>query len=62
MARAWRGPAVELVTETSARHTAANAAAVAQVARKSGGRGGRARDLVVAQHAGDGARPRSASR
>jgi uncharacterized SAM-binding protein YcdF (DUF218 family) len=35
MARAWRGPQVELVTETDARHTAGNAAAVADVARAS---------------------------
>jgi uncharacterized SAM-binding protein YcdF (DUF218 family) len=42
MARAWNGPAVELVTETDARHTAGNAAAVAQVARASA-----AADLVL---------------
>jgi uncharacterized SAM-binding protein YcdF (DUF218 family) len=35
MARAWRGPPVELVTETDARHTAGNAAAVADAARAS---------------------------
>ena len=42
MARAWRGPAVELVTETDSRHTAGNAAAVAQVARAAA-----AADLVL---------------
>jgi hypothetical protein len=33
MARAWRGPTVELVRDTDARHTAGNAAAVAALAR-----------------------------
>jgi DUF218 domain len=33
MARAWRGTSVELVLETDARHTAGNAAAVAELAR-----------------------------
>ena len=36
MARAWHGPAVELVTETDARHTVANAAIVAREAREAG--------------------------
>jgi uncharacterized SAM-binding protein YcdF (DUF218 family) len=36
MARAWNGPAVELVCETDARHTAGNVAAVATLARSYG--------------------------
>ena len=36
MARAWHGPAVELVTETDARHTVGNAAVVAREARDAG--------------------------
>ena len=62
MARAWRGAAVELVTETTARHTAADAGAVAGGRPQVGGGGGRPRDLVVAQHTGDGAHPSRAPR
>ena len=35
MAREWRGPQVEFVTETDARHTAGNAAVLADLARAS---------------------------
>ena len=38
MARAWRGPAVELIRDRSARHTVENAAEVAAVALKLGAR------------------------
>ena len=62
MARAWHGPAVELVTETDARHTVGNAAVIAREARDAGAEELRARHVVVAQPARDVARACRSSR